>query len=107
VSNPTALNNLRAAQPGEVCVIYHTGDEKQAIGLATVERTAYPDPNQQDDKLVVIDVRAGQRLPRPVKLEQMRADPRFADSPLLRMSRLSVVPLTDEQYAAILELSGM
>jgi predicted RNA-binding protein with PUA-like domain len=107
VTNTTALRNLRAAQQGEICVIYHTGDEKQAIGLATVERTAYPDPNQQDDKLVVIDVRAGQRLPRPVKLEQMRADPRFADSPLLRMSRLSVVPLTDEQYAAILELSGM
>jgi predicted RNA-binding protein with PUA-like domain len=107
VTNTTALRNLRTARQGEICVIYHTGDEKQAVGLATVERTAYPDPKQHDDKLIVIDVRAGQRLPRPVTLEQMRADPRFADSPLLRMSRLSVVPLTDEQYAAILELSGM
>jgi predicted RNA-binding protein with PUA-like domain len=55
----------------------------------------------------VIDVRAGARLPRPVRLDQMKADPRFADSPLVRLSRLSVVPLTDEQYAAILEMAGM
>jgi predicted RNA-binding protein with PUA-like domain len=107
VSSPAALNNLRAAQQGETCVIYHTGSERQAVGLATVERTAYPDPKQHDDRIIVIDVRAGARLPRPVRLEQMKADPRFASSPLLRMGRLSVVPLTDEQYAAILEISGM
>ena len=107
VANPTALRNLRAAQPGEICVIYHTGDERQAVGLATVEKTAYPDPQLNDPKLIVIDVRAGQRLPRPVRLDQIRADGRFAESPLVRMGRLSVVPLTEEQYAAILELSGM
>ena len=107
VSNQTALRNLRAAQPGEVCVIYHTGTERQAVGLATVERTAYPDPKLSDAKLIVIDVRAGARLPRPVKLEQIKADLRFADSPLVRMGRLSVVPLTDQQYAALLEMSGM
>jgi predicted RNA-binding protein with PUA-like domain len=107
VSNPQALRNLGSAQQGEVCVIYHTGDQRQAVGLATVERTAYPDPNKNDDKLIVIDVRAGQRLHRPVRLEQIKADGRFADSPLVRMGRLSVVPLTDAQYAAILEMSGM
>ena len=107
VSNSTALRNLRSAHVGESCVIYHTGDERQAVGLATVERTAYPDPTKDDDKLIVIDVRAGARLPRPVKLEQLRADPRFADSPLLKMGRLSVVELTDQQYAAILELAGL
>jgi predicted RNA-binding protein with PUA-like domain len=107
VSNPQALRNLRAAQKGEACVIYHTGDERQAVGLATVERTAYPDPKENDDKLIVIDVRAGQRLPKPVKLEQIKADGRFADSPLVRMGRLSVVPLTDQQYAALLEMAGM
>jgi predicted RNA-binding protein with PUA-like domain len=107
VSNPTALRNLRSAQAGESVVIYHTGDERQAVGLGTVERTAYPDPKKNDDKLIVIDVRAGVRLPRPVKLEQLRADPRFADSPLARMARLSVVELTDRQYAAILELAGL
>jgi len=107
VSNPQALRNLRAAHAGEVCVIYHTGDERQAVGLGTVERTAYPDPNESNEKLIVIDVRAGQRLPKPVTLAQIKADPRFADSPLVRMGRLSVVPLTDTQYAAILELSRM
>jgi predicted RNA-binding protein with PUA-like domain len=107
VTNQTALRNLRSAQLGEICVIYHTGNEKQAVGLGTVERTAYPDPKLQDEKLIVIDVRAGQRLHRPVRLDQIRSDSRFADSPLVRMGRLSVVPLTDQQYAAILELSGM
>jgi predicted RNA-binding protein with PUA-like domain len=107
VTNQTALRNLRSAQKGEVCVIYHTGDERQAVGLGTVERTAYPDPQKSDEKLIVIDVRAGTRLPRPVRLDQIKADTRFADSPLVRMGRLSVVPLTDEQYAAILEMSGM
>jgi predicted RNA-binding protein with PUA-like domain len=107
VTNPTALRNLRAAQPGEICVIYHTGDERQAVGLATVEKTAYPNPQLNDPKLIVIDVRAGQRLPRPVRLDQIKADGRFADSPLVKMGRLSVVPLTEEQYAAILEISGM
>ena len=106
VTNQTALRNLRSAQKGEVCVIYHTGDERQAVGLGTVERTAYPDPQKNDEKLIVIDVRAGTRLPRPVRLDQIKADSRFVDSPLVRMGRLSVVPLTDQQDAAILEMSG-
>lgn len=107
VTNQAALRNLRSAQRGEICVIYHTGKERQAVGLATVERTAYPDPKLHDEKLIVIDVRVGQRLPKPVRLDQIKADTRFADSPLVRMGRLSVVPLTDQQYAGILELSGM
>ena len=107
VSSPAALSNLRSALPGETAVIYHTGTERQAVGLATVEKTAYPDPKKDDDRLIVIDVRAGTRLPKPVRLDQIKADSRFANSPLVRMGRLSVVPLTEEQYAAILEMSGM
>jgi len=107
VSNPTALRNLRAAHEGETVVIYHTGDERQAVGLGVVVRTSYPDPKKDDDKAIVIDVRAGARLPKPVRLEQIKADDRFSESPLVRMGRLSVVPLTDDQYAALLELSGM
>ena len=80
---------------------------RQAVGLATVERTAYPDPKQDNARLIVIDVRAGARLPRPVTLTQIKSDGRFADSPLVKMGRLSVVMLTDEQYGAILELAGM
>ena len=107
VTNPTALRNMRAAQVGETCVVYHTGDERQAVGLATVERSAYPDPKLNDQRIIVIDVRAGARLPKPVRLDQIKADGRFADSPLVKMGRLSVVPLTDHQYAALLELAGM
>ncbi len=107
VTAPPALTNLRRAQAGETCVIYHTGDERQAVGLGTVERTAYPDPNKDNERLIVIDVRAGARLPRPVTLAQMKSDARFAESPLVKMGRLSVVMLTDQQYAAILELAGM
>jgi predicted RNA-binding protein with PUA-like domain len=107
VSNPTALRNMRAAVVGETCVIYHTGDERRAVGLGTVERAAYPDPNKNDDKAIVIDVRAGARLPKPVSLNQIKADGRFTDSPLVKIGRLSVVPLTPEQYSAILELAEM
>jgi predicted RNA-binding protein with PUA-like domain len=107
VANPTALRNMRAALAGETCVIYHTGSERQAVGLATVERTAYPDPKKNDENAIVIDVRAGARLPKPVGLAQIKADGRFADSPLVRMGRLSVVPLTPDQYGALLEMAGM
>lgn len=107
VANPTALRNLRSAEKGETVVIYHTGDERQVVGLGTVERTAYPDPKRDNEKLIVIDVRAGERLPRPVTLDQIKADGRFADSPLVRMGRLSVVALSDAQYAALLELAGL
>jgi predicted RNA-binding protein with PUA-like domain len=107
VTNPQALRNMRDAHAGERVVIYHTGDERQAVGLGTVERTAYPDPKKDNEKIIVIDVRAGGRLPKPVRLDQIKADSRFANSPLVRMGRLSVVPLTDEQYAAILEMAGM
>jgi predicted RNA-binding protein with PUA-like domain len=106
VTNPAALRNMRTAQKGEQCVIYHTGNERQAVGLGTVERTAYPDPNRDDERIIVIDIKAGRRLPKPVRLDQIKADARFADSPLVRMGRLSVVALSDEQYDAILELAA-
>ena len=105
--NPAALRNLAAAREGDTCVIYHTGDERQAVGLAHVVRTAYPDPNANDPKIILIDVEANQRLPNPVTLAQIKADARFTDSPLVKMGRLSVVALTDEQYAAILELAKL
>lgn len=105
VSNPTALRNLRAARRGETVFIYHTGDERRVVGLGTVEREAYPDPKKDNPRLIVIDVRAGDRLAAPVTLDAIKADARFADSPLVRMGRLSVVELTPEQHAAVLELA--
>lgn len=106
VTNPGALKNLRAARTGDPCVIYHSGTERRAVGLGEVARTAYPDPNASDPKHVVVDVRSVGPLARPVPLEMLKGDPRFAGSDLVRLPRLSVVPLDDDQYAAILELGN-
>jgi predicted RNA-binding protein with PUA-like domain len=106
VANMMALRNMREARIGDKCVIYHTGDEKACVGLATVVKEHYPDPTLNDAKMIVIDVKVGKRLGRPVTLKELKADPRFSDSPLVRIGRLSAVPLTEEQYAAILELGG-
>jgi predicted RNA-binding protein with PUA-like domain len=106
VRNPTALGNLRRAEVGDHCVIYHSGKDRAAVGLATVVRTAYPDPNLDDPKLIVIDVAAGARLARTVRLDELKQDSRFDGNPLVRQPRLSVVPLTDAQYDAILELAA-
>jgi predicted RNA-binding protein with PUA-like domain len=106
VHNPTALGNLRRAQVGDHCVIYHSGKDRAAVGLATVSRTAYPDPKLDNPKLIVIDVTAGPRLARPVGLDELKRDTRFEGNPLVRQPRLSVVPLTVAQYDAILELAA-
>jgi predicted RNA-binding protein with PUA-like domain len=106
VTNPAALKNIRAMQPGDLAIIYHTGDEKHAVGLATISSAAYADPKQKDEKLVVMDISAGKPLAKPVPLATIKADKLFADSPLVTIGRLSVVPLTDKQYAALLKYSG-
>jgi len=104
ITNPVALRHLRQAKAGETAVIYHTGDEKSCVGLARIVEPAYADP--RNDKLVVVDLEAGDALPGPVTLAAMKADPAFADSPLVRQGRLSFVPLTDAQLARIHALAG-
>jgi predicted RNA-binding protein with PUA-like domain len=99
VRNPVALRNLAAMQPGDDALIYHTGDEKAVIGLARVTKTAYPDPKANDPKLLVVELAAVRRLPRPVTLREIKADPAFRDSGLVRQGRLSVVPVTEDQFA--------
>jgi predicted RNA-binding protein with PUA-like domain len=101
VSNPVALRNLRAMKKGEKLVVYHTGDEKAAVGLAEVVREAYPDPKAKDERLVVVDLVPRGRLKAPVTLAQIKAMAVFKDSPLVRQGRLSVVPLTAAQWKAL------
>ena len=105
ISNALALKHLRSAKKGDTAIIYHTGDEKAAVGLATIAREAYADPKEKDPKLVVVDLVFDRALPHPVTLAQIRANPRFAGWDLLRISRLSVVPTTAAQLQAILELA--
>ena len=103
-ANPAQLQ-LRAMAASDCCVIYHTGGERRAVGLATVERGPYPDPTDPAGKRVWVDLRALEPLPRPVSLVDLKASPTFAGSPLLRMSRLSVVPLTDDQFRELVQRS--
>jgi predicted RNA-binding protein with PUA-like domain len=93
VSNPVALRNLREMKPGTKLIIYETGDVKSAVGTATVVSV-----NNDDPKNPIITIKAGQPIKRPVSLAQMKADPLFEDSPLVRQGRLSVVPLTSALY---------
>jgi predicted RNA-binding protein with PUA-like domain len=101
VSNPAALRNLGAMRAGERVVIYHTGDEKAGVGLAEVVRAAYPDPRWPAGKRLVVDLKAVERLPRPVTLAEIKADPSFNSFALVRISRLSVMPVTDDEWRRI------
>jgi predicted RNA-binding protein with PUA-like domain len=93
VSNPVALKNLRAMKPGERLVIYHTGDEKSAVGTASVVSVDAADPKNPQVK-----IKAGKSIAKPVTLAEVKAHKLFAESPLVRQGRLSVVPLTEAQY---------
>jgi predicted RNA-binding protein with PUA-like domain len=101
VSNPVALKNLAAMKPGDDALIYHTGDEKAVVGLARVTKAAYPDPKAKEAKMLVVDIAPVRRVSRPVTLQEIKADPEFRDSPLVRQGRLSVVPLTEAQFAKV------
>ena len=106
VSNPVALRHLRDMAVGDPVLIYHTGDQKAAVGLARVVRAAYPDPKANDPKLVVVDVEFVRPLPHPVTLKAVKADPAFADFPLVRMGRLSVVPVKPDEWKRLMAMGG-
>lgn len=105
VSNNAALLHLRAMAPNDQALIYHTGTERRAVGLAAIVSLPYPDPQLANPKLVVVRVRAQHALPRPIALATVKADPFFADFALVREGRLSVVPVRPEQWARLLELA--
>jgi predicted RNA-binding protein with PUA-like domain len=93
VTNPVAVKNLRAMKPGEPLVIYHTGDEKSAVGTATVVSV-----DASDARNPQVKIKVGKPITKPVTMAEVKANKLFADSPLVRQGRLSVVPLTDAQH---------
>ena len=105
VRNPVAQRNLREMKKGDRVLFYHTGKEKAIAGTATVSKTAYPDPKDTTGKLAVVELAAGKPLKRPVTLKEIKADKRFASMPLVRIARLSVQPITDDEWALIEEIS--
>lgn len=106
VANALALKHIRAMRKGDEVLVYHTGDEKAAVGLAAVASAPYADPAAGDDKLAVVDLRAGKRLASPVPLSAIKADPAFAGWNLLRIGRLSVVPVPEGMWDRLIELSA-
>jgi predicted RNA-binding protein with PUA-like domain len=98
VANNLALKNLRDIQKGDLIFIYHTGDEKQAVGVARALGGAYADPSKKDPKLLVVDIEAVRALPKPVTLAQVKAQKKLANFDLVRNSRLSIMKVSDEQW---------
>ena len=105
VKNPLAQKHLRSIKRGDRIFYYHTGKEKAIVAIATAASDAYPDPNDATKKSFVVDVAPSQKLARPVTLAEIKADSAFADFPLVRMSRLSVMPVTDAEWNRIEKMS--
>jgi predicted RNA-binding protein with PUA-like domain len=106
VKNPLAQKHLRSVHKGDRIFFYHTGDEKAVVGIAKAAGDAYPDPADTSGKLYAVDVAPVRKLKQPVALSSVKADKYFATFPLTRVPRLSVMPVTDDQWERIVGMSG-
>ena len=104
VRNAAAAKHMRAMRPGDLFLFYHTGDERAVVGVGRVASEPYPDPTDPEGRWVAVDVEPLYRFRTPVTLADVKADPRFADWALVRESRLSVMPVTPEQWAWLNEM---
>ena len=104
VGNSLALKHLRAVRLGDEILIYHSGDQKAIVGVAEAIREPYPDPREQDEKLVVVDLKPKRRLARPLTLAEVKATQGLHDFDLVRLPRLSVMPISAEQWRLLAEL---
>ncbi|HEV2491441.1 MAG TPA: EVE domain-containing protein [Terriglobia bacterium] len=105
VSNNLALKYLRSTHRGDAVLIYHTGGKKAVVGMAEVVSDPYPDPKENDARLVVVDLKAGRPLARPVTLSEIKQQAALKDFDLVRLPRLSVMPVSDAQWNAIMGLA--
>jgi predicted RNA-binding protein with PUA-like domain len=106
VRNPLAQKHLHAVKKGDRIFYYHTGDERAIVGTARALLDAYSDPADKTGKPAVVDVAPVAKLPRAVTLAEIKAEPAFKDFPLARISRLSVMPVTDAEWDRIIEMAG-
>lgn len=106
VHNNLALKHMRDMKKGDLVLFYHTGDQRQAVGIMEIVKNPYPNPEEDNPRFIVVDVRYKERLKNPVTLEQMKKEPKFKDWELLRISRLSVMPVPADIWNQILKMSG-
>jgi predicted RNA-binding protein with PUA-like domain len=106
VKNPLAQKHLHGVKRGDQIFYYHTGDEKAVVGIAKALGDAYADPDDKTGKRAVVDIAPVRRLARPVTLAEIKSDRRFDNFPLVRISRLSVMPVTDQEWERIIERSA-
>ena len=105
VRNFAARNNLRAMTKNDELLVYHSNSDKAVVGTCTVVKTAYPDPTATDGDWSAIDIRAGKLLPHPVTLAAMKKTPALANIGLITIGRLSVMPLTTDEFATIMAMA--
>jgi len=105
-TNNLALKHMRQMRKGDLALLYHSGKEKAVVGLASIVSDPYPDPARDDERLVVFDIKAKKRLRKPVPLAEIKADARFADFALVRMARLSVMPVPAPLWKRLLSMAG-
>ena len=106
VRNPQASLNLKAMKAGDLCFFYHSNEGKEIVGIAKVLKAAYPDPTDKAGKAATVDVAPVEPIKQTVTLAAIKADPKFKDFGLVRQSRLSVVPVSDEHWKLIVKMSG-
>ncbi len=107
VRNYQARNNLRQMKVGDLCLYYHSGDEKQIVGIAEVIKPAYQDPTTPDPNWVCVDIKAHKKLKSPITLATLKAHPTLSKMLLIRHTRLSVIPISPDDYQAIISLSSL
>ena len=106
ISNPLALKHLRSTRAGDLALIYHTGNVRAAVGIARILGAPYPDPKKKNPSQVVVEIEPVAPLPRAVSLQEMKASAELKGLLLLRISRLSVVPISPEHWKIILKMGG-
>ena len=105
VHNNLALKHMRNMTKGDLVMFYHTGDERQAVGIMEVASKPYPNPKEDNERFIVVDVKYKKTLKRPVTLDEMKKQKKFANWELLRISRLSVMPVPKDIWDAIIKMS--
>lgn len=105
IKNNLALLHLKTVKKGDRCIIYHTGGQRLCMGLGTATTGAYPDPEKDDPRLLVFDIKVGKPLARAVSLNEMKLNPGLEGFDLFRLGRLSFVPVSDAHYDVILDMS--